>query len=324
MYFIRSVGLSALAAGLVSGTSINDPGVVARQACSASVDELVGYGSGTTGGGSGTGTTVTSCAELASAAKVGGVIKISGTLTGCDIIDLKADTTVLGVGANSGLANGGFRVRRTGNVIIRNLNFHNPPEKKDLISLDQATQVWIDHCDFSSEGITGDKDRFDGLLDVTHASDFVTISWNKFHDHWKGSLVGHSDNNGDEDTGHLRVTYHHNNWSNVNSRLPSVRFGTVHVYNSCYEGTETSAVNSRMGAQVLVEGSSFTNTHLAVVTDLDSKEDGFATERNNLFVNSDTRITQAGSLKPPYAYTADDASCVCSVLASQAGTGIIG
>ena len=161
----------------------------------------------------------------------------------------------------------------------------------------------MDHCDFSSEGIVGDKDTYDGLLDITHASDFVTVSWNKFHDHWKGSLIGHSDNNADEDTGKLHVTYHHNDWSGVNSRLPSVRFGTAHIYSSCDHGTETSGINSRMGAQVLVENSSFTDTNRAIVTNLDSDEEGFATERNNLFENSPIDITQEGSFEPDYAYT---------------------
>lgn len=48
---------------------------------------------------------------------------------------------------------------------------------------------------------------YDGLCDVTHASDYVTISNTYFHDHYKVSLVGHSDSNADEDTGHLTVTY---------------------------------------------------------------------------------------------------------------------
>lgn len=36
---------------------------------------------------------------------------------------------------------------------------------------------------------------------------------------YKGSLVGRSDNNASEDTGHLRVTHHHNWFDNVNSRM---------------------------------------------------------------------------------------------------------
>lgn len=119
----------------------------------------------------------------------------------------------------------------------------------------------------------------------------------------KGSLVGHSDNNGDEDTGHLRVTYHHNSWINVNSRLPSIRFGTGHVYSSCYEDNPTSGIHSRMGAQVLAEENYFLNTPLAIVTDIDSDEDGYAVDRDNIFVNSTEEITLVGSLTPPYSYT---------------------
>jgi len=76
-----------------------------------------------------------------------------------------------------------------------------------------------------------------------------------------------------------------------------------------------------MGAQVLVESSIFENvavsipislesqlfltlTQLAIVTDLDSDEDGYAVQRNNVFTNSPTEITQAGSLSSvPYTYT---------------------
>lgn len=101
------------------------------------------------------------------------------------------------------------------------------------------------------------------------------------------------------------MTYHHNLFTNVNSRLPSVRFGTVHLFSSCYEGNPTSGINSRMGAQVLVEQSYFSDTKLAIVTDLDSDQDGFAVSRDNVFAGSTTtRITKTGSLTSvPYSYT---------------------
>jgi pectate lyase len=139
---------------------------------------------------------------------------------------------------------------------------------------------------------------------------------------WKGSLVGHSDSNAAEDTGKLHVTYHHNSFTNVNSRLPSVRFGTAHVYSSCYSGG-ISGVNSRMGAQVFVEQNSFTNVDKAIVTNLDSKEEGYATETGNLFANSPTQITKAGSFKPSYAYTADAAANACSIVQKSAGVGVV-
>lgn len=99
------------------------------------------------------------------------------------------------------------------------------------------------------------------------------------------------------------MTYHHNHWTNVNSRLPSIRFGTGHVYSSCYEDNPTSGINSRMGAQVLVEQCYFGSTKLAITTDLDSDLPGFAVSTNNVFVASTTDITQVGSLTPPYSYT---------------------
>ncbi|KAI1433481.1 polysaccharide lyase family 1 protein [Xylaria sp. CBS 124048] len=292
-------------------------------ACGSPNYALEGYGADATGGGSGSGTTVTSCSELSSAAESGGVITVSGVLDGCDVIDLSSDTTVLGSGSMSGLTNGGFRIKEQSNVVLRNLYFHDPPEGKDLVEVQYSTNVWIDHCDFSTEGITGDKDYYDGLLDITHGSDDITVSWNKFHDHWKGTLIGHSDNNADEDTGHLHVTLHHNLYNNVNSRLPSLRFGTGHIYSSCFTNTPTSGINSRMGAQVLVEENYFSDTELAIVTDLDSDEDGYAVERNNIFVDSDTRITQVGDLTPPYSYTLNSADCVCDLINSYAGLGVI-
>jgi pectate lyase len=149
----------------------------------AKVDELVGFAAGTTGGGSGAGTTVTSCAALTTAAKAGGVIKISGNLSGCGIIKLVSNTSVLGVGSNSGLTDGGFQIRKVSNIIVRNLKLYRAPEGKDLIDIDASTKVWVDHCDLSSVGLTGDKDTYDGLLDAKHGSDQLTFSWNKFHDH---------------------------------------------------------------------------------------------------------------------------------------------
>ncbi|UPK93374.1 hypothetical protein LCI18_004309 [Fusarium solani-melongenae] len=288
----------------------------------AAVDELVGYGDGTTGG-SGEGVTVTSCADLTSAVANGGVIKIDGQLSGCDIIRLEGDTTILGVGSGSGLVGGGFRMKDVSNVILRNLKMSNPPEGKDLIDIESSTYIWVDHCDLSAEGITGDKDHYDGLCDAKRGSDFITISWTKFSDHWKASLIGHSDNAGADDTGKLHVTYHHNYWSNINSRAPSVRFGTAHIYSSCYEDVPTSGVNSRMGAQVLVEQNSFNNVQRAIVTNLDSKEEGFASNKNNIFTNSDTQITQEKEFTPPYSYTTDPASCICELVKAKAGTGVV-
>lgn len=52
----------------------------------------------------------------------------------------------------------------------------------DAVGLDQATNVWIDHLDLSGD-LSAGKDDLDGLLDITHAADYVTVSNTYFHDH---------------------------------------------------------------------------------------------------------------------------------------------
>ncbi|CAE7145323.1 unnamed protein product, partial [Rhizoctonia solani] len=152
---------------------------------------------------------VTTLADLRAAVKgtTTKIVKISGIITGDGgVVDVGSKTTVLGADSNSGLTGGGFRVKNGNNVIIRNLHLSKSPAPTDLIGLQNATNVWVDHNTFTSDLDHG-KDYYDGQCDISHASDFVTVSWNVFTEHYKVSLVGHSDNNGAEDTGHLRVTY---------------------------------------------------------------------------------------------------------------------
>lgn len=81
-----------------------------------------------------------------------------------------------------GLTNGGIRVKRADNVILRNLYLHVAPSKKDLVELQYSTNVWIDHNDFSSVGITGNKDTYDGLLDITHVrKTSFCLTWTTLH-----------------------------------------------------------------------------------------------------------------------------------------------
>lgn len=229
---------------------------------------------------------------------------------------------MLGVGSGSGFTGGGLRIKESTNVIVRNLNISKPVAPADGITVQKSTKVWIDHNTFSADR-THDKDYYDGLLDITHASDSVTVSWNTFKDHFKGSLVGHSDNNPTEDTGHLRVTYHHNQFSNVYSRIPSLRFGTGHFYDNYVQGADT-ACHSRMGAQMLVENNVFRDTKIAVTTNRSSDVDGYAVLRGNDLGGAATEISQTGSFtNPPYSYTAEPASSVVASVTSGAGAGKI-
>jgi pectate lyase len=284
----------------------------------------IGFGAGTTGGGSASAVTVSTLTAFKSAVTGNSakVVRVNGLISLSGQVDVGSNTTVLGVGSSSGFTGGGLRLKNVTNVVVRNLNISKPVAPSDGITVQASTKVWIDHNSFSADR-DHDKDHYDGLLDINHGSDNVTVSWNTFKDHFKGSLVGHSDNNASEDTGHLKVTYHHNHFSNVYSRIPSLRFGTGHFYNNYVAGADT-ACHSRMGAQMLVENNVFRATKVAVTTNRSSDVDGYANVRGNDLGGAATEISRTGTFTtPPYGYTAEPASTVVASVTSGAGAGKI-
>jgi pectate lyase len=279
---------------------------------------------GTTGGAGGPTVLVSTEAELVAA--VAGndpkIVKITKHIVLTDLVRPGSNKSILGTTKDSGVSNSGFYIRRVSNVILRGLKIFKSVAPDDGVSIDESLNVWIDHCEFYSD-LDHDKDYYDGLLDAKHGADYITVSWNKFHTHYKTSLVGHSDSNESEDKGKLRITYHNNYFTNTESRLPSLRFGTGHIFNNVYENIATSGINSRMGAQVLVEGNVFDNVKRALVTNLDSAEEGYAVERNNIWRNAAPEITKEGTFtSPPYTYTVEAADKIESIVKAQAGNTI--
>jgi len=144
------------------------------------------------------------------------------------------------------------------NIIIRNLKFADlwvfDPSGNydgygwDYVRLEESSHhVWVDHCDFDKV--------YDGMIDVVHGSDYVTVSWNIFRNQKKCSLIGHSNSNLAEDTGHLNVTYHHNYFVDVEERMPRMRFGNAHVFNMYCENLGGNGIQSTCEAATLVENS---------------------------------------------------------------------
>ncbi len=321
------IGLAVI--GLSVGVTLFGLLGVIQPAGAAPADPLVGFGAGTTGGGNSSPVTVSSLSALRSAVSGSGakVVKISGTITGAGDIFVGSNKTVLGVGSNATLSGLGLNMTGVSNVIIRNLTIHNVTASSgtgDAIHIQKATHLWIDHNNLYSDRNHG-KDYYDGLLDITHAGDYITVSWNRIHDHYKASLVGHVDTNGAEDIGHLHVTYEHNWFYNVGSRTPSLRFGTVHVYNNYFQNITLDAVHSRMGAQMLVENNVFRGVPTPIMTTGDSKVDGFVNISGNDFGGGTNKITRIGSFtKAPYGYTLDATSSVVGEVTAYSGVGIVG
>ncbi len=292
---------------------------------------LVGWatqGGGTTGGAGGTTVTVTSLAALttAAASAAAQTIRVDGNFTCSADVKVASNKTILGVGAGSGLTGCGLSIRGVSNVIIRNLRIsfvRAGNGNGDAIHIDNATRLWIDHNELFSDTTHG-TDYYDGLLDITHAADYITVSWNYLHDHIKCSLVGHSDSNASEDTGHLRITYHHNRFDGCDQRNPRVRFGNpVHLYNNYFNSIGLYAIASTENAGVLVEGNYFENVADPFHQGQADSGPGGVVARNNFFVSSGTGQTGGSVAAIPYTYTVDTPSAVKNAVIAGAGTGKI-
>lgn len=237
-------------------------------------------------------------------------------------VPVGSNKSILGASSAALISGKGFYIYQKKNIIIRGLRFC-CAVIDDEVGINESTNIWIDHNEFYSD-IDHHEDYYDGLVDIVKASDFITISYNQFHDHWKTILIGHDDDNGYVDIGKLHITLHHNHFFNCYERQPSIRFGTAHIYNNLYENVLSSAINSRMGAEVLVESNVFRTSGIALTTSLYSIEDGYAVERNNDFGEAELHITQNGTfVKPPYFYRRDPVSKLPHIVRQNAGATIL-
>jgi pectate lyase len=207
--------------------------------------DLVGYARDnpvgkTTGGEKGEVVTVTDGAALIAAVTgtTPRTIYVEGRIDLPSRLRVGSNKSILGVGENAEIRQSGITVINATNVVIRNLAIRFIVNN-DGITIQNSTRVWIDHNEFESEFSPEiGPDYYDGQLDTVRGSDWITISWNYFHDHWKSNLMGNSDALRDVDLGKLHLTYHHNYWVRliiVSQYYPS------HLSNSYFSHRGTAA-----------------------------------------------------------------------------------
>jgi pectate lyase len=280
--------------------------------------QLVGWATqngGTTGGDGGRTVDVGTASAFLSAINSSGrqTVRLTADIKLSGMNQVSSDKTIVGAGSGKTITGGGLTLNGDRNVIIRNLNFTGWND--DAINIEQgSTNIWVDHNSFSK--------GYDGAIDIKRGSDYITVSWNRTFNHDKTMLLGHSDKNGSQDSGHLRVTYHHNWFDGTKQRHPRVRFGNpVHVFNNYYSSISGYGVASTTGAGVLVERNFFENVkdpfHLG---EADSGP-GSLVAIDNHFVNSGRGQTGGSVRSIPYDYTADTASSVKSIVTANAGAG---
>ncbi|WP_240685108.1 pectate lyase family protein [Arthrobacter nitrophenolicus] len=178
-------------------------------------------------------------------------------------VSIPSNTTVIGLGADSGFVGANIVILSATNVVMRNLSVEAPVDffstwspddgdgawnaRFDAVSSVTSNHLWIDHVRLTdgrypdSEAPLGPNgkpaNRHDGLLDLKDGTDYVTISNSKLANHDKTMLLGSGDEHVDKDGGKLRVSYIGNHFENIQQRGPRVRFGQVHVLNNYFVGS---------------------------------------------------------------------------------------
>ncbi|KAF2825919.1 pectate lyase-like protein [Ophiobolus disseminans] len=324
-----TTSLLLLAASVVSASPTpsysGGPAKVLQKRATISDAANIGYAAangGTKGGAGGPTTTVSTLPQLSAAAAVAGplIIVVQGAISGAAKVNVTSDKTIVGKSGSS-LTGIGLTILGQKNVIVRNIKSSKVlAAYGDGVTIQKSTNVWVDHCDFSGDESVG-KDTYDGLVDLSHAADYVTISHTYFHNHSKGTLVGHSDKNAAEDTGYLRVTYANNHFYKVDSRGPLLRFGTAHIFNNYYN-EQSTGVNTRMGAQALVQSTVFENSGKKMVYSESSSSIGYAVVIDTIFGGQSANTAEAGKLTAtsfPYTYSLLGSGNVKASVIKEAG-----
>ena len=250
------------------------------------------------------------------------LIEVSGTLA-IGSVAMASNKTLIGTGKNPTLIGNLYLRSGATNIILRNLTFTNPMNKKgkgggDGVTIRGGKMVWIDHCTFVDCG--------DGCIDITNGANDVTVSWCKFYyvkqpEHRYTMLT----------TGRtvkvkkkkklktVRVTLHHNWWAQgCNSRMPAARKADIHMYNNYFNCPGNFyCTNARADASILSES----NYYQEVQNPIYAERGGRLKTRDNLFDRCTGKAERRDDkvFKPPYEYTVTKVKKVPEMVKRGAG-----
>jgi len=312
-----------------SGTLLTTTGASASATKTGVSSALMGYAmvnGKTTGGAGGPTVTVSTLAELQSA--VSGtdpkIIYVNGTIKGSgdDPVRVSSNKSIIGKPGAS-IQGISLYIFTVSNIIIQNITFKYYVTDAAVMIKYEANHIWVDHCDFSNDRNHGwsywGKD-----ISITRVSDYVTVSWCKFHDTnlsvlISGGIAGH-----EADIGHLHTTMHHNFWYNVSEREPDMNYGSVHVFNNYHLNNSGYSLGARAGGVVRTDNNYFLNCLKPITTNLAGDPPGyFSGVSTNIFQNCGKNdiTTPLSSWIPPYTYSTvlDAASNVPAVVQNSSG-----
>jgi pectate lyase len=279
-----------------------------------------GFGGQATGGAGGREVNATTPEQLKfyAASPEPLVIRISGPISP-GMVPVSSNKTLIGSGPEASIQGNLMIGGGVQNVIIRNLTFTNPMNKKgkgggDGITVRGGKNVVIDHCTFIDCG--------DGCVDITEGSDSVTVSWCKFSytkqpkHRFVMLAMGRE---GKKHKHKPRITLHHN-WfgENCDQRMPAARKSRVHMYNNYFSCSGNSyCTNIRKDAELLSES----NYYEKVQNPIYSEEGGKIRASKNIYKDCTGKIDNRNDkvFEPSYAWKVDRAANVPEIVRAGAG-----
>jgi pectate lyase len=182
----------------------------------------------------------------------------------------------------------------------------------DLIHLRNGfSNGWIHHVTF---GTTADEQ-----LSIRNGADNITISWCKFNNSDKGSLLRAQSEDEIFETQFSHVTLHHNYWNSVRQRTPKVgNAGHFHIFNDFVFEWDYTGVKAIKNGQVYLESGIFqpksgapTSKQLQAATPFENNvSNGLMKLADNLFMGGSFGYENKPEsvFVPPYSYVKDPAS----------------
>lgn len=259
-------------------------------------------------------------------------------------VQLASNTAIIGIN-NPILRGASFSVRKIDNIVIRNITVQDTIDpfphhedgdgwnaQHDAISIDNATNVWIDHCTLADTlklgtAANGEKWQvYDGLCDMKgNSTANITVSYTKFYNHDKTMLIGSSDSDGDNSM--RKITLHHNYFLDCGQRLPMVRNSTIHIFNNVYDTDSNRyyiqqyAVGVRKGSVIYAENNYFGSG--IKYSFKDSYGTLYSSGNNGSTINSTVSgSTLFSSAVNAYSYSLDSASDAKTSVTNNAGAGV--
>ena len=274
-------------------------------------------------------------------------------------LNLKSNTTIIGLGSNSGLRGGTISINGIKNVVIRNLTLVDaidmfPHHEKndgfnaqfDCITIQGSStaNIWIDHCTMKDTLVmqhvqSGTKEKwqnYDGLCDIKGDGKGITVSNCHMYHHDKTMLVGSDDDEGDNTV--RKVSIINNHFDTCVQRLPMARNSQFHVLNNWYTFDTTQSVGdgkskgdycigARKGALIYSEANYFdSNMQYSIRGNSDTASTAKVYDTgsvdNNTKKTSEYTAVSSAPFTVTYSYEPMTAENAKTYVAANAGAGV--